>query len=200
MLFFQATDFFFFFFLTLLLVLQEDVMRGVIEEMNVLDSKILEALMHCQQVPEDGQLPEFAAKVLLHHQSLQRNKRVCLAYLNERIERVKKISWEMGYVPQRLKPNLCAAEIFFFSEYSKLLRAYGRHFDRGISVHLDLSEDLVHPPSEINVGVRVVRQVGQVYTENGTIFLQEGTQHTMRRIDAEPYIRQGKLQHKIQHE
>ena len=111
-----------------------------------------------------------------------------------RLERIKKIAWELGYVPERVKGNLVNAELDFFSDYMNLMRSYSKHFDTA-GVHIDLTEDLTHPPSDLFVEVRVLKDLGQIYTEDGPIFLQQGTQHTMRRIEAEPYIRQGKLEH-----
>ena len=134
-------------------------------------------------------------QVIVYHTSLQRHKRICLAYLVERMERIKRIAWELGYIPDRAKPNLVNAELDFFSEYSTLMRNYSRHFDRGGSVHIDLTEDQGHPPSDLVIEVRVLKTIGQVFTEEGVIYLEKGTQHTMHRLDAEPYIRQGKLEH-----
>ena len=94
-----------------------------------------------------------------------------------------------------LDANLVNAELDFFSEYSTLMRNYSRHFDRGGSVHIDLTEDQGHPPSDLVIEVRVLKTIGQVFTEEGVIYLEKGTQHTMHRLDAEPYIRQGKLEH-----
>lgn len=110
------------------------------------------------------------------------------------MERIKRIAWELGYIPERSKPNLVNAELDFFSDYTNLLRMYPKHFDRA-SVHIDLMEDLSHPPTDMIVEVRVLKNIGQVYTEDGAIYLEKGTQHTMRRAEAEPYIRQGKLEH-----
>lgn len=140
-----------------------------------------------------GTFADFSAKVLIYHTSLERNKRICLAYLNERLERIKRMAWELGYVPERAKSNLVGAEQDFFSDYTNLVRNYSKNFD-GSVIHIDLSEDLTHPPTDLFVEVRVLKDLGQVFTEDGLVTLKMGTQHTMRRVDAEPYIRQGKLE------
>ena len=123
---------------------------------------------------------------------MQRNKRVALAYLVERLNRLKVLAWEMGYVPERIKPNLVAAENDFFSQYCRLLHDYTKRFDS--TIHLDLTET-TKPPSEVFVDVRVVQEMGQIFTEDGVLTLTAGTQQHMRRSDAEPLIRQGKLKH-----
>lgn len=172
---------------------QGDVMRVTVEEMLGLDRAIMVALQHCQAHPEDAAKPEMAAQVMVHHVGLQRNKRLCLAYLHERLVRIKRLAWELGYVPEKSKPNMTLPESDFFNDYTQLLREHAKHFD---SAHftLDLCEDLQQPPSDLFVEVRVRREVGEVFTEEGPVYLHMGTQHTMRRSDAEPYIRQGKLE------
>jgi len=136
---------------------------------------------------------------MIGHTSLQRNKRLVLAYLMERINRIKTMAWEMSYVPHNSKPNLSRPEVDFFSSYTMLMRNYSKNFDTE-HFTLDLTDDLQVPPTDLFVEVRVLKDLGEVYTEEGAINLQKGTQHTMRRIDAEPYIRQGALEHKTEHE
>lgn len=194
-------------------------MRQVTEEIQQLERQIALALAHCEVHRDDSLKPEMvctrchclaratasdrhayraqqAAQVMVNHFGLLRNKRVCLAYLYERLARIKRVAWELGYVPEKMKPNLTIPESDFFNAYTKLMRSYSKHFD---SAHftLDLTDDLHQPPSDLFIEVRVLKEVGQVFTEDGPISLHKGTQHTMRRVDAEPYIRQGKLQ---QHE
>jgi GINS complex subunit 1 len=130
--------------------------------------------------------------VLIYHTSLQRNKRVALAYIKERLARLENLAWEMGYVPERLKPNLVVAEHEFFSDYCALLHNYTKQFDS--SLHIDMTES-TKPPNDVFVDVRVKQEIGQIFTEDGAVTLAKGTQLNMRRADAEPLIRQGKLEH-----
>ncbi len=117
---------------------------------------------------------------------------MALAYLSERLARLQHMAWEMGYVPERIRPNLVGAESEFFGQYCALLHSYSRQFDS--SLHLDLTE-ATKPPSDVFIDVRVLKEIGQIYTEDGPVSLKAGTQQSMRRADAEPLIRCGKLEH-----
>ena len=59
----------------------EELLRATVSEMLQLDALIIQCLANAQDDPESAQRPAFAAKVLVYHTSLQRNKRVALAYL-----------------------------------------------------------------------------------------------------------------------
>lgn len=96
-------------------------------------------------------------------------------------------------VPEKTKANMATAEMEFFNSYMQLVRSYQKHFDSA-EFTLDLTDDLQQPPCDLFVEVRVVKEIGLVHTEEGPVHLLSGTQHTMRRVDAEPYIRQGKLE------
>jgi hypothetical protein len=41
-------------------------------------------------------------------------------------------------------------------------------------VHIDLTEDLDFPPSDLFVEVRVLKDLGEIFTEDGAIFLEKG--------------------------
>jgi GINS complex subunit 1 len=136
--------------------------------------------------------PGFATKVLVYHTSVQRNKRVALTYLVERLARLQTLAWEMGYVPERVKPNLVVAENEYFAQYCSLIHGYSRQF--GAAVNIDLTES-TKPPSDVSIEVRVLKEIGAIFTEEGMVQLSLGRMLSMRRSDAEPLVRSGKLEH-----
>ena len=52
------------------------------------------------------------------------------------------------------------------------------------------------PPKELDVQVRVMQDAGELDTEAGEVIsLTQGSEHLLRRADAEQLIRQGVLRH-----
>jgi GINS complex subunit 1 len=133
--------------------------------------------------------PEVYASMYMMFESIQRNKRCMLAYIMARVKRLQTLRWDVGAVlPPELKANLSSQENVFFSQYNKNPTTYQK------KVGIDLSADL-HPPKELFIQVRCLKEHGEIFTENGSIKLEKGTQHFVRRSDVELLIRQGVLQH-----
>lgn len=128
------------------------------------------------------------------HDSLQRNKRCLLAYLYNRVQRIKQMRWEFGAtLPDDIKETLCEPEIQWFNNYSKMLATYMRSIGDGVG--LNLTEDL-KPPKSLYVEVRCVMDYGKYELEDGgVILLKKNSQHYLPRVECEPLIRQGVLQH-----
>jgi len=99
------------------------------------------------------------------------------------------LRWQTGAViPGHLRPNLSSAERSYFSKYDRLLSQYMSR------AQLDLTSDLT-PPKSMLVEVVVLKSVGEVMTESGSIRLRQGERHLLKRSDAEQMIRQGVLEH-----
>ncbi|KAI9923231.1 hypothetical protein PsorP6_001742 [Peronosclerospora sorghi] len=78
-------------------------------------------------------------------------------------------------------------EIQFFNQYDELVTDYMADLE------LDLSAD-TKPPKDLYIEVRVLRDCGDVMTESGVINLEAHSQHFLRRVDVEQFIRQGLLE------
>ena len=117
---------------------------------------------------------------------------MALTYLCERLARLQALAWEMGYVPERVRPNLVVAENEYFAQYCGLVHSYSRQF--GAALNIDLTES-TRPPSDVFVEVRVLKDIGAIFTEDGMVMLSQGRLLSMRRSDAEPLMRTGKLEH-----
>lgn len=128
------------------------------------------------------------------HESLQRNKRCLLAYFHQRLQRIRTMRWQFGAtLPDEIKANLCEPELQWFNAYSKSLAVYMRSIGNGIG--LNLTEDL-KPPKSLYVEVRCVQDYGKYELDDGeVILLKKNSQHYLPRVECEPLIRQGILQH-----
>lgn len=161
-------------------------MRQVLDESGVLAEEIVRKL---GALPDMSQQPAAVhCGLVVNHQCMLRNKRCLIAYIYNRVEKIKALRWEAGSViPAPLAQNLCPREVQFFNAYDQLLTDYMADFE------LDLSADM-KPPKDLYIEVRVLRDCGEVMTENGLVNLEAHSQHFLRRVDVEQLIRQGLLE------
>eukprot|EP00096_Caligus_rogercresseyi_P007539 TRINITY_DN2542_c0_g1_i1.p1 TRINITY_DN2542_c0_g1~~TRINITY_DN2542_c0_g1_i1.p1 ORF type:complete len:193 (-),score=54.66 TRINITY_DN2542_c0_g1_i1:253-831(-) len=164
---------------------EEDAVRGILEEM-----KTLYASNH----KEIEETRSISPAIHLRHAALERSKRSLFAYVHHRSKQIRTMRREFGPVlPPEMKGNLCPAEIDFFHQYSKDLAAYMAGIGGGHG--LDLNSD-VFPPKSLYIEVRVLKDYGELETEDGDIILlKKNTQHFLPRSQCEQLIRQGVLQH-----
>lgn len=102
--------------------------------------------------------------------------------------------WQFGpVIPAEIKSSFCEPEIQWFNSYSKILSDYMRSIGDGKGI--SLTEDM-RPPKSLFVEVRCLVDYGKFELEDGeTILLKKNSQHYLPRIQCEPLIRQGILQH-----
>eukprot|EP00123_Amoebidium_parasiticum_P007445 comp18128_c0_seq1/m.18835 comp18128_c0_seq1/g.18835 ORF comp18128_c0_seq1/g.18835 comp18128_c0_seq1/m.18835 type:complete len:193 (-) comp18128_c0_seq1:582-1160(-) len=165
----------------------DDGIRNVIREMEALlaeRNKIIEA----PGWAENRDLHQPAA--WYYHLGVQRNSRCLMAYINERMKRVRRLRYEHGSVltPEQ-KTNLGAQEQLFFQKYNSLLDEYMEAIG-----DLDLTTDLT-PPKELYIEVRCEKDYGEIQTEFGPLKLKKNSQHFVRKADVEHLIKQGILTH-----
>ena len=65
--------------------------------------------------------------------------------------------------------------------------------DYQAALGIDLSANL-QPPKDLMIEVRVLKDCGEIYTEQGPVTLEVNSTHYLRRSDVEPLIRQGFLE------
>ena len=51
----------------------------------------------------------------------------------------------------------------------------------------------MQPPKDLYIEVRVLKDCGEIFTENGPVNLEINSTHFLRRVDVESLIRQGML-------
>ena len=145
----------------------EDVVRQCLEETR--------ALWEANRAEVEGS-GAISPGVTLRHAAIERNKRCLLAYLHNRVERMRAMRWQFGSVlPEEVKLGLCEPEMEFFSKYNKTLASYMR------SVGTDLTTDMA-PPKSLYVEVRVRQDHGEIETPEGElVLLKAGSQHHLPR-------------------
>ncbi|KDR19699.1 DNA replication complex GINS protein PSF1-like [Zootermopsis nevadensis] len=167
----------------------EDGVRQVLEEMK--------ALFEHNQRDVNAHIggdASYLSGVHLRHTALERNKRCLLAYLYDRLVRIRHMRWEFGSIlPPEVKYNLCEPEILWFNKYSKSLANYMKSV--GDSHGLNLTQD-TKPPKSLYIEVRCQVDYGKFELDDGeTVLLKKNSQHLLPRAQCEPLIRQGILEH-----
>ena len=67
------------------------------------------------------------ASVVLTNESMQRNIRCCLAYLNYRVQKIERLGWEAGkHLPEHIIDKMSAAELEYYRKYIENVEAYNQ--------------------------------------------------------------------------
>lgn len=75
--------------------------------------------------------------LIYYHQCISRNRRYLLAYVTHRLERVRNLKWEIGFViPPDIRKILSEPENDYFMEYNSIINDYSAE------IGVDLSSDL----------------------------------------------------------
>ncbi|KAG6332126.1 hypothetical protein ID866_6963 [Astraeus odoratus] len=134
--------------------------------------------------------------ILIYQTAIGRNKRCLLAYHKHRMDRLRDMYWAAGgALPhilsnQDIRNKLSPHEVDFLRQYSTSVMEYRA----GFSNELDITASITHPPRDLHVLVRVVRDCGVIQTELGSIDFQKGQRFMVRRADIEHLIVQGYLE------
>ncbi|EFA78483.1 GINS complex subunit 1 [Heterostelium album PN500] len=174
---------------TMVVDFNEDAIKKTIDEINALKRELLETI---EENEETKNTPYIIAHSQVFHNSILRNKRIILAYLNERLERIKEYRWNSGsgILQPQLKESMSPNEVNFFTQHDKLLTEY--HQELG----LDLTMDVLQPPKELFIEVRVIKEFGEVVLASGSsVQFKLHTTHFLRRSDVGNLITQGILEH-----
>eukprot|EP01100_Stratorugosa_tubuloviscum_P010735 TRINITY_DN463_c1_g1_i1.p1 TRINITY_DN463_c1_g1~~TRINITY_DN463_c1_g1_i1.p1 ORF type:complete len:195 (-),score=64.58 TRINITY_DN463_c1_g1_i1:21-605(-) len=162
------------------------------EKIRLIFDEIIGLFDEVEQSKDERANPYKACGLLLNHQAILRNKRALLIYMNERINRLQRIRWETrsGVIPEQIRSNVSLVEENFFKCYDQNLSEYMSR------IGLDLTADLEQPPKNLFVEVRVIKEYGEFVTESGNVvLLRLNTRHFLPRVEVEPLIKQGYLQH-----
>lgn len=131
--------------------------------------------------------------------AVRRNKRAMLVYHNQRVQMLKSIFWESGGQlgallgqDKAIRKNLAPAEVDFVRGYAQLVLDYKAAFNKA---NLDLTSPVMgNPPKELFVQVRVLKDIGDVETDWGTVSFVKDSLVFVRRPDVERLILNGYLQ------
>ncbi|XP_023289362.1 DNA replication complex GINS protein PSF1 isoform X2 [Orussus abietinus] len=135
----------------------------------------------------------FHHSVHFRHTALTRNKRCLLAYLYNRMRRLRQMRWEFGsFLPPEVSSNLILPENQWFKNYSKSLAVYMKSIgENGLNLTMDTL-----PPKSLHIEVRCLVDYGKYEFEDGqVVVLKKNTHHLLPRAYCEPLIRLGVLEH-----
>nr|XP_012600982.1 DNA replication complex GINS protein PSF1 isoform X1 [Microcebus murinus] len=144
----------------------EDGLRQVLEEMKALyeqnQSDVNEA--------KSGGRSDLIPTIKFRHCSLLRNRRCTVAYLYDRLLRIRALRWEYGSVlPNALRFHMSAEEMEWFNHYKKSLATYMRSL--GGDEGLDITQDMKPPKSlYIEKGRKAPRTLWGVLERLGSRF------------------------------
>ena len=170
-------------------VYNEDLVREVIDECKWHYDE-LRNLASTLAGTRETNAEAVQASILTHHESILRNKRALMIYLEERMKRVAALRWTVGVVlPEEVRENLSSAEQEYFNEYSRNLNRYMGRF----GVNTDLTLDM-NPPKEHKWQCRVLMDRGAIFTKDGEVDLRKDTVHSLWREDAQKLILEGVLE------
>ncbi|KAI0029904.1 GINS complex Psf1 component [Vararia minispora EC-137] len=173
-----------------LLKYNDTLVRSIVREQRQLDTLITQTL--AQDVTFTGSNPA----ALLYQTAIQRNKRCLLAYHSHRTDRLRDMYWAVGGALPHLLANtdirakLAPHEVDYLREYNASIIEFRSDF----TAELDIAASITHPPKDLHVLVRVVRDCGAIQTEVGSIDFRYGQRYMVRRADIEHLIVQGYLQ------
>ena len=168
-----------------------DAVRQILDEMNVLFEQNQRDYQDTQELSQEG-LPGFSSGIHLRHACLERNQRCLLAYVSNRLSRIRDYRWTVGSVlPPEKRLNLCEQEIQWFSDYNRCLANYMRSIgDNGQDLTLH-----TEPPKDLYIFVRALQDYGEFEMEDGlTVSLKKNSQHYLLRSQCEHLIKQGILE------
>lgn len=123
-----------------------------------------------------------------------RNEQCLCAYHKNRLDKLMLLCWDLGAIEidEVLKENLHGSELTFMDHYKAIMREYnGEYLD------VDVGGSLI-PPKDVYIEVRVLKDCGQIMTENGPLTLNANSLHYMRRVDVEHFIAQGYIRHVVE--
>ncbi|KAI8379155.1 uncharacterized protein BYT42DRAFT_567756 [Radiomyces spectabilis] len=174
----------------------EDLVHRICREVRLLQAKAESVLRSMRENPATQGQPSQLTQVMMHHAAIKRNKRILFAYHRQRLEKLKELSWDVGRqsdFQREIKTSLGPTEHKFMEEYGEMVSAYKQSF-----LEIDLGGNGgvgLDPPMDLFIEVRVVRDVGEINTEYGTLNLVKGSQYYVRQTDVESLIKAGYLKH-----
>ncbi|KPM08655.1 DNA replication complex GINS protein PSF1-like protein [Sarcoptes scabiei] len=94
------------------------------------------------------------------------NKRCLLAYHHDRLQKLKKIRWQLGAIlPIEIRSNISEDELRWFLNYSKNLSDYMSRLSDNKGIDLSLMKA---PPKKLYIQVRCITEYGRLDLDDGT--------------------------------
>ncbi|KAJ2489714.1 DNA replication protein psf1 [Coemansia sp. RSA 2050] len=154
-----------------------------------------------QQSATQAEIENANAQTALYFLTLNRNKRCLLAYHHRRAQFLRSLLWTLhlasSMIPAGLSLRLSPEEQNYARDYARLNSNYRDAIENQLcpSDSLNWTADGELPPRDLFIEVRVIKDCGEIVTENGVVNLQAGTQHYLHRSDVEHLVTIGYLEH-----
>ncbi|XP_045672924.1 DNA replication complex GINS protein PSF1-like [Phyllostomus hastatus] len=152
-----------------LLAFNEDGLRQILEEMK----NVYEQSQSDVNEAKSGGPSDLIPTIKFRHCSLLRNRRRTIAYLYDRLLRIRALRWEYGSVlPNVLRFHTSAEEMEWFNHYKKSLATYMRSLggDEGLGITQDMK-----PPKSLYIEVRCLKDFGEFEVDDATAVLLKKT-------------------------
>jgi GINS complex subunit 1 len=169
-----------------LLKYNDTLVRSIVREQRDLEKAVNSLVLQVAPSPA----------LYVYQTAIVRNKRCLLAYHANRIDRLRDMYWAVGgALPhilsnQDVRSKLSPHEVDYLREYNASVMEFRSEF----SHELDITASITHPPKELHVLVRVVRDCGVIQTELGSIDFKKGHRFMVRKADIEHLIVQHYLE------
>ncbi|KAJ2261937.1 DNA replication protein psf1 [Coemansia sp. RSA 376] len=153
-----------------------------------------------QQSAAQAEIENTNAQTALYFLTLNRNKRCLLAYHHRRTQFLRSLLWTLhlasSMIPASLSLRLSSEEQNYARDYARLNSTYRDAIENQLcpSDSLNWAADGELPPRDLFIEVRVIKDCGEIVTENGVVNLQAGTQHYLHRSDVEHLVTIGYLE------
>ncbi|KAJ2822277.1 DNA replication protein psf1 [Coemansia sp. 'formosensis'] len=154
-----------------------------------------------QQSAAQTEIENINAQTALYFLTLTRNKRCLLAYHHRRAQFLRSLLWTLhlasSMIPASVSLRLSPEEQNYVRDYARLNSTYRDAIENQLcpSDSLNWTADGELPPRDLFIEVRVIKDCGEIVTENGVVNLQVGTQHYLHRSDVEHLVTIGYLEH-----
>ncbi|KAJ9527221.1 hypothetical protein QJQ45_025502 [Haematococcus lacustris] len=176
----------------------EEVVRLVLSEVHEHEAQVRHIVSLSAQQQADTNEEEAGASahfdnpadsvaLVIHHESMIRNKRLLLSYMLQRMDRLKTVRWKHRQLPGSVSEACSPQEREFYRAYDKLLTKYMSHHE-GVGHDLTLE---CQPPRDNAVHVRVLKDAGVRLFSFGRLALHEGALIKLPVDEAEPLIAAG---------
>jgi len=172
-----------------------ELVDKVIDEMNELNQQIQQFVQSNDETIERTS-EEYRHQLVvtqIRFSALLWNKRCLLSYHYNRVERLKRLRWQLGSaLPQDITKNLSQAEMVWFLSYSNNLSDYMNKLNNGKGIDLTLHQK---PPKRLYIQVRCNTEYGDFELDDGTsVVLSKDSMHFLPLSQCEKLILGGVLQ------
>ncbi|KAI6203091.1 hypothetical protein M3Y94_00516500 [Aphelenchoides besseyi] len=165
-----------------------NVIQQCIEEIQRLHDLNVQDLQSAQDTSGTN---DMAIVTSYRHVIINRIKRCCCAYVNERLHRLKEIRWrDAGKLTSEVQANISEEELRWFQAYNQALFKYQMDIG-GDGVNL---LTLIHPPKTTLIQVVAKEDYGEFETSDGlSVILKKERVYSIPRKDCETLVKKGVL-------